>query len=370
MGAALKDNPYLFKAVLTGILRVSKESMFSELNNLKVYSVLSPKYGDYFGFTEREVEDLLIESDLQAKSAEIRSWYNGYQVGNHRVYNPWSMVNCVTEQGVCNIYWINTSSNDLIKYFLVKSSDVFKAEFEVLFSGRSIVCLIDEYTVFSELDTNESAVWNLFLMAGYLTVDSLQGTEQGPLCKLRIPNREIRGLYCRIIENWLYDGLGMQWYNAFIDHLLDGDMVKFEGDLKAILEQIVSMHDVSRTPESFYHGLLVGMTASVNGRKGYETKSNRESGYGRYDYMILSHLKDKPTIVFEFKQINLPKKKSAKEIKMILEKSAKEALQQIDSHVYLAEARQHGAGDILKIGLAFSGKRFSLVDKREVIVQK
>ncbi len=361
LGAALKDNPYLFKAVLTGILRVSKESFFSGLNNLIVYSMLSPEYSDYFGFTESEVSELLIKYNLQTKLEEMRRWYNGYQMGDHRIYNPWSIVNCITKKGICDIYWINTSNNDLIKYLLLKSTDAFKAEFEVLLSGRTVSQLIDEYTAFPELETNESVVWSLFFMAGYLTVASWERTRQGPLCQLRIPNEEIGGLYCNIIEKWLTDGLGFQWYNTFINHLLDGDVAAFEAGLTAILEKTVSMHDFDHAPESFYHGLLIGLTAGLYGQKGYQTKSNRESGYGRYDYMILSHLPDKPTILFEFKKVNLPKKKSVKEIKNILEKSAKEALAQIDTLGYLMEAKQQGANNILKIGLAFCGKRFALV---------
>ncbi len=366
LSAALKDNACLFKAVLTGILRVSKESFFSGLNNLMVYSILNQKYGDYFGFTEAEVSDLLEKSSLQTKSANIRRWYNGYQVGNHRIYNPWSMVSCIMKEGLLDVHWVNTSDNALIKQLLLTSKEDFKAQFERLFEGNTVSQPINEHVAFSELNTNESAVWSLFLMAGYLTADSVEWTGRGyPLCQLRIPNLEIRSLYRSIIENWLADGLALGWYDAFIESLLSGNIAEFESRLKQILEQTVSVHDLSHAPEAFYHGLLVGLTASLYDRKGYQTKSNRESGYGRYDYMILSHLPDKLTILFEFKKINLPKKKSANAINNLLEKSAKEALRQIDTLSYLAEAKQLAAGNILKIGLAFSGKRFSLAYVQE-----
>ncbi len=368
LGAALKDNPYLFKAVLTGILRVSKESLFSGLNNIAVYSILSLKYGDYFGFTENEVAALLAQTGLQAKSEEIRCWYNGYQIGDHRLYNPWSIVSCLMKNGVADRYWLNTSDNALIKHLLLKSTDTFKTQLESLLLGHTITYLIDEYIAFSELDTNEQAVWSLFLMAGYLTVDSLERTNDGPLCQLRIPNIEIQSLYRGIFVNWLSDGFGIPWYNTFLSHLLDGNMIEFENKLKLILERIVSVHDMSHDPEAFYHGLLVGLTASLGDRKGYEIKSNRESGYGRYDYMILSQLENKPTIIFEFKKVHLPKKKSAKEIKDILVKSANEALEQINSFGYLAEAKSRGITNILKIGLAFSGKRFVLVHAQEGVL--
>lgn len=358
--AALKDNSSLFKAVLTGILRVSKESLFSGLNNLKVYSVIHEKYASSFGFTEHEVAGLLNKANLKEKSDEIKNWYNGYQIGNQLTYNPWSIINCITENGVLEPYWINTSDNALIKNLLLKSSEEFKNRFELLLEGQFIERLINENFVFPDLkNNNESAVWSLLLMTGYLTVKLFQRTDQGPLCQLVIPNREIRNLYRSIIEQWLSNGYGVEWYNQFLEHLLDGNMTAFENDLMHIMEQTVSSHDIGKEPEAFYHGLMIGLTASLYHRKDYETKSNRESGYGRYDYMILSHNPNKPTILFEFKKVNLPQSK-LEESKIILDNSAKEALTQIDTHAYLAEVKQRGINNILKIGIAFSGKRFGM----------
>lgn len=362
--AALKDNVYLFKSVLTGILRISKESLFSGLNNLKVYSVLHPKYGAYFGFTEDEVKALLHQTGLEKNSAEIKDWYNGYQIGDHVLYNPWSIINCFQDDGVLGPYWVNTSDNALIKTLLLKSSEGFKERFELLLEGNSIERLIDENFVYPDLmKNNESAVWSLLLMTGYLKIDSCQKTDQGTLCHLRIPNREIRNLYRGIIEQWLSNGYGVEWYNQFLEHLLDGDMVAFERDLTHILEQTVSSHDVGKEPESFYHGFMIGMTASLYGRSDYETKSNRESGYGRYDYLILSRNLDKPTILFEFKKVSLPEGKLL-DAKTILNKSAQEALTQINTKAYLAEVKQRGIKNILKIGISFSGKRFGLAYER------
>ena len=362
--AALKDNIYLFKSVLTGILRISKESLFSGLNNLKVYSVVHPKYGPYFGFTEDEVLVLLHQSGLKEKSAEIKDWYNGYQMGDCTVYNPWSIINCLQDDGVLGPYWVNTSDNALIKNILLKSSEGFNERFELLLEGGSIERLIDENFVYPDLvKNNESAVWNLLLMTGYLKIDSYQRTDQGIMCYLKIPNREIRNLYRGIIEQWLSSGYGVEWYNRFLENLLDGDMKAFERDLTHIMEQTISSHDVGKEPESFYHGLMIGLTASLYGRNDYETKSNRESGYGRYDYMILSHDLNKPTILFEFKKVSLPDNK-LKEWRVILDKSAQEALKQIDTHAYLAEIKQRGIENILKIGISFSGKRFCIAYER------
>lgn len=362
--AALKDNVYLFKSVLTGILRISKESLFSGLNNLKVYSVSHPKYGAYFGFTENEVKALLFQSELEKNSAEIKDWYNGYQIGDHVLYNPWSIINCLQDKGVLSPYWVNTSDNALIKTLLLKSSEGFKERFELLLEGDSIERLIDENFVYPDLvKNNETAVWSLLLMTGYLKIDSCQKTDQGTLCHLRIPNREIRNLYRSIIEQWLANGYGVEWYNQFLEHLLDGDMAAFERDLTHILEQTISSHDAGKEPESFYHGFMIGMTASLYGRRDYETKSNRESGYGCYDYMILSRNVDKLTILFEFKKVSLPEGKLSS-ASTILNKSAQEALTQINTKAYLAEVKQRGIKNILKIGIAFSGKRFGLAYER------
>ena len=363
-GAGLKDNPYLFKSVLTGILRISKESLFSGLNNLKAYSVLHPKYGAYFGFTENEVKWLVDCAEQVNNLADMKHWYNGYQMGNYMMYNPWSIINCIQDNGVIRSYWVNTSDNALIKNILLKSNDNFKKRFELLLEGNAIERLIDENFVYSDLvKNNESAVWNLLCMTGYLKIDTFQGTDQGVLCQLRIPNREIRNLYRAIIEQWLSNGYGVEWYNQFLEHLLNGDMTAFERDLTHILEQTVSSHDVGRESESFYHGLMIGLTASLYGRDGYETKSNRESGYGRYDYMILAHDIDKLTILFEFKKVSIPEGK-IKEAKTILNKSAHNALKQINSQAYLAEAEQRGIKNILKIGISFSGKRLGIAHER------
>ena len=315
-------------------------------------------------FTEPEVTSLLNKANLKDRSDEIKDWYNGYQIENQRIYNPWSIVNCIMEHGVLESYWVNTSDNAMIKNLLLKSSERFKERFELLLEGRSIERLINENFVFPDLEKdNESAVWSLLLMTGYLTISSYQRTDQGPLCQLAIPNREIRNLYRGIIEQWLSNGYGIEWYNQFLQQLLNGDMVAFERDLTHILEQTVSSHDVGKEPEAFYHGLMIGVTASLYGRNDYETKSNRESGYGRYDYMILSRNLNKPTILFEFKKVIL-RESNLEEARMILDKSAREALNQIDTHVYLAEVKQRGIKNILKIGLSFSGKRFGITYER------
>ena len=367
-GAALKDNAYLFKAVLTGILRVSRESLFSGLNNLKVHSVLHPQLSSFFGFTEEEVNQLLNKAGFQDKAEDIKHWYNGYQIGGTVLYNPWSIVNCIEDGGVLKPFWVNTSDNILIKDLLLKSSFNFKDKFEILLHGTPVERVVDENFVFPDLQKNrEAAVWSLLLMTGYLTVRACEDTNRGPLCKLAVPNQEIRNLYQVIVEQWLANGYGLEWYEEFLNHLLNGDMEEFQNGLHHIMEHIVSVHDVGKKePESFYHGLMIGLTASLAGDKKYETRSNRESGYGRYDYLILARDPNKLSILLEFKQVSLPtSKKESAETQVLLDKAAQEALQQIDQQVYFAELKQRGLTNILKIGLAFSGKRFGIASARE-----
>jgi hypothetical protein len=365
--AALKDNASLFKAVLTGILRISRENLFSGLNHLKVYSVLHPKYGAYFGFTESEVGRLLEQTGLKDKASDIKYWYNGYQIGPHVLYNPWSIVNCIQEQGLLKPYWVNTSDNKLIKNLLVQSNLAFKDQIELLLREIPIDRFIDENFVFSDLTKyRESAIWNLLFMTGYLKVISYQETEQGSLCRLAIPNKEIHSLYRKIIEQWLANGQGIEWYNQLLEHLLCGDVNAFAQDLRQIMQQTFNAQDVAKEPETFYHGFMIGLTASLYSRNDYEIRSNRESGYGRYDYMIFSSDINKPTIVLEFKKVTIAKvkEKTAEGIEDVLNKKAQEALQQIEQQAYLAEAKQRGRKKILKIGLAFHSKRFGIAYKQ------
>ncbi len=355
--AALKTNPYLERAVITGILRVAKESLFSGLNNLKVYTLTNSHYGQYFGFTQEEVENLLAQAGLNQQAPAIRDWYNGYRMGPYTVYNPWSIVNCIAEKGVLAPYWANTSDNQLIKTILISSSENFRTQFEDLLQGHTIEKVIDENMVYGDLNNNESAAWSLLLMAGYLKVISSQRIEEQLQCTLAIPNREVRSLYRQIIQQWLANGHGTEWFNSFLNHLLTGDLIAFERDLKELVEQTFSVHDVSKDPEAFYHGFMVGATASLYHNENYEIKSNRESGYGRYDYMIFSHDKNRPTILIEFKRVP----KDTTDLEKALTQAAQQALEQVELKNYAAEARQRGRTHILKIGLAFSGSRFKLL---------
>ncbi|MCE3239087.1 MAG: hypothetical protein K0R24_2068 [Gammaproteobacteria bacterium] len=358
-GSALKTNPYLYRAVITGILRVAKESLFSGINNLKVYSSLHPAYSTQFGFTEEEVSGLARKHSLENQLSAIKEWYNGYQIGDTVLYNPWSIVNCIQEKGKLIPYWVNTSDNYLIRTILLRSSTRFKEKFEYLLQEKPVEQLVDENTVFFDLKASESAAWSLLLMTGYLKVLSQRYTEQGLWCRLEIPNKEVRNLYRQIIEEWLSNGHGIEWYNQFLTHLLTGNIDLFEKELQEVMEQTVSSHDTGRHPEAFYHGLMIGLTASLYHNEYYEIQSNKESGYGRYDYLIFARDKNKPTLLLEFKKVSA-KDKELEQLDIHLEQAAQEALDQIDQKHYLAEAKQRGSTNILKIGLAFCGKRFKI----------
>ncbi|MBS0350793.1 MAG: AAA family ATPase [Proteobacteria bacterium] len=364
-GAALKTNPYLERAVITGILRVAKESLFSGVNNLEVYSLIQSRYGQYFGFTEEEVMDLLQQTQLEQQLPSIRDWYNGYRIGSWTVYNPWSIVKCIRARGELAPYWINTSGNQIIKNLLTHASERFRTQFEDLLAGKPLEKLIDENVVFGDLNKNESAAWSLLLMAGYLRVTAKRSTELGIYCLLDIPNPEVRGLYRRIIEQWLSNGHGTEWFENFLNHLLTGNLTAFEADFRHLVEDTFSVHDTSKDPEAFFHGSMVGATASLYHNKNYEIKSNRESGWGRYDYLIFSHDIFRPTILLEIKRVKKTGKMSPDDLEKVLTETAQQALAQIQQQNYLSEARQRGRTNIIKVGLAFCGKYFQIQAKKE-----
>ena len=283
------------------------------MNDLYVYSLLDKKYSEYFGFTDVEIHELLQKGHLMHKYEEIRQWYNGYQFGDSLVYNPWSIANYFHTYYELRPYWVNTSDNQLIKDLLKKSSLDFKKDFEILVSGSSVTKVIDSNIVFKYLEKHPTGVWNLLLMSGS------EITRHGDLCELRIPNEEVLSLYQKIIEQWLSNGYGIEWYNQFIDNLLTGHIDQFKVDLEKVVMQIMSYHDLAKEPEAFYHGLLLGFTVSLY--TSYEIKSNPESGLGRFDIMLISKDIQKMGVVIELK---------IKNENETLEAAAKRALQQIE----------------------------------------
>jgi hypothetical protein len=351
-GAALKSNPYLYRAMLTGILRVSKESLFSGLNNLEVFSLLRPEYSEYFGFTEEEVNALLEQSQLQTNAEVIKSWYNGYKMGDTLIYNPWSIVNCIKRKGLLQPYWVNTSDNKLLKNLMIKSSAMFKEEFESLLQGKPVNKLIDENYVFGDLDTNESAIWSLLLFTGYLK--AVRAISEGTKidCTLSPPNREVMYLYKDIVKEWFTDRIGQDQYQHFLKCLVTGKVDDFTKMLKQFLFETASVFDVEgRHPEKFYHGFVLGLIAGLE--KTHVIKSNRESGYGRYDIMIIPKDQQQLGLILEFKRAQVSEDN--------LEDVAREALAQIIKRNYETELHQIGINRSLKVAMAFQGKNVAVV---------
>ena len=264
-GAALKTNPYLARAVITGILRIAKESLFSGVNNLQVYSVLQPEYSQHFGFTEEEVSNILKQANLADKGEDIKKWYNGYVFGGTTVYNPWSIVSCLNKGGSLQLYWGNTSDNELIRTLIIGSSLEFKEQFELLLQDKTIAKIIDENMVFGDLRTNTQAAWSLMLMSGYLKIASSFLNDRGnTICECAIPNWEVKAIYFNIIETWLGNGQGIEWYQNFLSYLLSGNIEKFVGNFGQVLLRTISVYDVAHNPEAFYHGFMLGLIAGID----------------------------------------------------------------------------------------------------------
>ncbi len=303
LSPALKNNPYLKKAVLTGVVRVAKEGMFSGLNNVRVYSLFHQRYSDFFGFTEPEVQNLLVQSGLANKEAEVRHWYNGYQIGKTRIYNPWSMMCYLIEQGTPDCYWVNTSDNMLLKELILEASVNVKAQLQTLLQGGQIHVILRDNFIFPELKTKEATFWALLVMAGYLTPRSETRHGLGPSqYTLDIPNREIREIYTQFLCEWLAKDQSEIWYRQFVDQLLAGNIDAFATGMHHIILQIASVHDLEQQPEAFYHGLMLGLILYLEPPQ-YRVLSNRESGYGRYDIAIIPHDNRKLGIILELKSV-------------------------------------------------------------------
>ncbi|WP_165379695.1 AAA family ATPase [Rickettsiales endosymbiont of Peranema trichophorum] len=357
LGQALKDNSYLTKAVVTGITRISQESLFSGLNNIEVYSLLREDYGQYFGFTEEEVVKLLEETKQPVSLGAIKEWYNGYQIGKHVLYNPWSIIKCLKNHGELEEYWLNTSGNALIGDLLRKAKPIVKEEFEELLQGKVITQALSENLVFPDIRKKPEALWSLLLYAGYLKV--LEKERQGNklICHLSIPNKEVSFVYDDIVDDWFSEAISIESYDSFVRSLVDGDMEKFEMYITSYIMQSGSYFDFNKnTPERVFHVFILGLVVGLRGE--YYIRSNQESGLGRFDVVMLPKQHERAGILLEFKATDDPKKLKAK---------AQEGLKQVKDKQYLELFRQNGVKEVLAIGLAFCGKQMSLVSEKIVI---
>lgn len=351
LGAGLKDNPCVAKTVLTGIIRVAKENLFSDLNNAEVYSILKDSYSDDFGFTEQEVNQLLQKTNLSTHAEEIKQWYNGYKIGPQTIYNPWSIICCLKYKGKFEPYWVNTSGNELIKKVLSEASTDAKIQLEMLMQGEEITCAVDEHVAFENLGQNDTALWSLLLFSGYLTAQNVQLDSLNYYqCDLRIPNHEVLSLYRKQFVSIFEDRLGLKGYYSFINNLLNGNIEVFQEQLNRILQQTISYFDTQgNEPERFYHGFILGLMATLH--DSYRVYSNRESGFGRYDVALIPHDQNKMGLVIEFKTMSDLN---------ALETGAKDALKQIKTKLYTTELSHAGITKVLQVGMAFSGKSVAI----------
>lgn len=305
LSSCLKDNLNLEKAVLTGILRVAKESIFSGLNNLKVNSMLSKESSDKFGFTEQEVNKCLNDYQISKRFAEVKDWYDGYNFCGNEIYNPWSILNFVLDQQF-KPFWVNTSGNELIRTLIQTAKPDIKKDLEILVEKGSVNKEINDNIVYSEVNQNDNSLWNFLLMSGYLRYDNYNYDEKAELyfADLRIPNKEVSSLFRNdVIRKWFHDTSGDHTIDSILSNLTNGDLDSFKYSFIDFCISSFSYFDVSgKEPEKFYHAFVLGMIISL--RDQYLIKSNRESGYGRYDIMLIPKDISQRAIIFEFKRVN------------------------------------------------------------------
>lgn len=347
--SALKDNPYVEKSLITGILRVAKESIFSGLNNLKVYSILSLRFNDKFGFTEEEMKELIKYYNLKDSTEQIKNWYNGYIFGGKVIYNPWSVLNYIdnNEEGFMP-YWINSSSNDLIKKLLLKGDKEIKLDLEYLLEGKSINKVIDDTIVMAEVEDSNQNIWSFLLLSGYLKAVRTELIRGRLNCELQIPNEEVHIFYENLIVKWFQEAMTNQKYEEMLKSLVTGDIENFGYAFQEFVINNLSYFDVSgKEPEKVYHAFVLGMLVSISNT--HEVKSNKESGFGRYDVMIIPKDISKPGIIIEFKKINVLSKET-------MEQGKVEALKQIDRMKYEQELINCNVKHIIKLAIVFKGK--------------
>ena len=355
--STFNTNPYMGRAIMTGITRVSKESVFSDLNNLEVVTTTSDKYATAFGFTEEEVFAALDASKLGKEKEDIKKWYDGFVFGEHKdIYNPWSILNFL-DKGKYATYWANTRSNSLVGKLIREGGGAIKQSMEELLKGEHLICPIDEQIVYNQLDNNEEAIWSLLVASGYLKIldyEDMGKVGRKPNYELTITNGEVRIMFEEMVSGWF--GGQRESYNRFITAMLAGDVDEMNEYMNEISCEIFSYFDTGKRvsgkaqPERFYHGFVLGLLVDLKGR--YQVTSNRESGFGRYDIMLepLNPVQD-DAIIIEFKVFNPRKEQS-------IEETLASALAQIEKKQYETTLISKGIlkEKIRKYGFAFEGK--------------
>lgn len=338
----LKDNPHLAFGFLTGILRVAKESIFSGMNNLKTYSILDDGYSSYFGFTEKEVKDMLRYYGKDDKYNELSEWYDGYRFGNTEIYNPWSVINYISDNCFPKAFWQSTGSNEIIGEIIQTATPEITKDLYKLLCGEKIAAYIDTGVIYPEVQNNPYSIYSFLLVAGYLKVANIYPQSDGNfMCDVAIPNKEITFVYEKEVLNRTNQ-------NSLAISISQAIFSKDTQKLQALLEDFMvkSISSIDGANEGFYHGMMLGLCAILGNR--YKIRSNRESGLGRFDIQLMPLAKGMPGFIFEFKH--------TKDEHTDLSALADSALQQIETKKYDTELRDNGVNSIISIGIAFRGK--------------
>lgn len=338
----LKDNPHLAFGFLTGILRVAKESIFSGMNNLKIYSILDDGYSSYFGFTEKEVKDMLRYYGKDDKYNELSEWYDGYRFGNTEIFNPWSVINYISDNCFPKAFWQSTGSNEIIGEIIQAATPEITKDLYKLLCGEKIAAYIDTGVIYPEVQNNPYSIYSFLLVAGYLKVANIYPQSDGNfMCDVAIPNKEITFVYEKEVLNRTNQ-------NSLAISISQAIFSKDTQKLQALLEDFMvkSISSIDGANEGFYHGMMLGLCAILGNR--YKIRSNRESGLGRFDIQLMPLTKGMPGFIFEFKH--------TKDEHTDLSALADSALQQIEAKKYDTELRDNGVNSIISIGIAFRGK--------------
>ncbi|MBA3752515.1 AAA family ATPase [Candidatus Dependentiae bacterium] len=347
----LKDNKYLHRGILTGVLRLAKESIFSGLNNPIVSTLLDSEFSDKFGFTAEEVDHMLIDARLEKLNFTIKEWYNGYAFGKTTIYNPWSVLECIHKKGQVGPYWANTSDNFLIKKLITCSEKLIKSDLELLVQGHSVIHEVDGGLSYPEIRTNPKALWSLLLFTGYVTATHVDIREGRTFCTLALPNKEIKLLYNQLITTIFEEVLSLEKIHTLKEALFTGNGILFSELVQDFISKSMSFFDMpSDEPERSYHLFILGLLVTFS--DSYEVKSNRESGHGRYDIILIPRDSSLWAIILEFKKVSSDE---------TMQEAAQKALKQIIDKDYIQELHVRSMKRVVAFGIACQGKKIETI---------
>lgn len=364
LGSGLKNCTSLRQVIVTGILWVGKESLFSAFNNPETFSVLDVEYRQHFGFADSEIERLFTIANLNTTMEDIKEWYNGYLIGQEVVYNPWSIMECIRKRGGLGAYWVNTTESGLIRRMIIGATVKTKQLINQLLQNKTIDISVIENLSYRQIKTMErksTTLWTLLLMSGYLTATETKLVNDLMVCTCRIPNKEIKSLFANIIKSWLSGDDDPLWYYDFINQLLAGNVDAFMGKLRTLIQTRFALRDLRKDyHESLYQGFMSGLFACISNEL-YDIESQGDSGDGYFDLAIIPKDTEQLLILFEFKAV---KNVTDESNQSYVDREATAAIQQINATGYTEKFIQKGYENILQIGIAFSSKYVGISTER------